>query len=152
MSDPAPTSPGRRSPNPIDVHVGSRVRERRLEVGMSQQKLGEALGVTFQQVQKYEKGTNRIGASRMQQICETLGVPINYFYQGVPVANDALTEPSSVTAAVADPAVSFDAASDESAASGPEGAALNAAFARIRSARTRARVLELVKTLADEQD
>jgi transcriptional regulator with XRE-family HTH domain len=63
-------------PNPIDRHVGARVRMRRLLVSMSQEKLGEALGITFQQIQKYEKGANRIGASRLQQIAKILGVPV----------------------------------------------------------------------------
>src|SRR5215475_12186352 len=70
----------RKSPNPIDVHVGSRVRLRRMLIGMSQEKLGEQLHLTFQQVQKYEKGTNRIGASRLFQISQILGVPVQFFY------------------------------------------------------------------------
>ena len=68
-------APKTKTPNPIDVHVGSRVRLRRTMEKVSQEKLGEALGITFQQIQKYEKGTNRIGASRMQKIAETLNVP-----------------------------------------------------------------------------
>ena len=71
-----------RTPDSVDRHVGSRVRRRRLIVGMSQEKLGEALGLTFQQVQKYEKGANRIGSGRLQQIAQTLQVPISYFYDG----------------------------------------------------------------------
>jgi transcriptional regulator with XRE-family HTH domain len=71
-----------RAPDSVDRHVGSRVRRRRLIVGMSQEKLGEALGLTFQQVQKYEKGANRIGSGRLQQIAHTLQVPISYFYDG----------------------------------------------------------------------
>src|ERR1700722_11098995 len=71
-------------PNPIDRHVGSRVRMRRVILGMSQEKLGEALGLTFQQVQKYEKGANRIGASRLQQISRTLDVPPAFFFEGAP--------------------------------------------------------------------
>src|SRR4051812_49780181 len=74
----------KKSPNPIDKHVGSRVRMRRILIGMSQEKLGEALGLTFQQVQKYEKGTNRIGASRLQHIARHLGVPVEYFFDGAP--------------------------------------------------------------------
>src|SRR5690242_21949001 len=76
--------PRKKAPNPIDQHVGSRVRMRRMMLGMSQEKLGAALGLTFQQVQKYEKGTNRIGASRMAQISETLQVPVAFFYEGAP--------------------------------------------------------------------
>src|SRR6202453_3302339 len=73
-----------KAPNPIDKHVGARVRMRRLILGMSQGKLGEALGVTFQQVQKYEKGANRIGASRLQQISKILGAPPSFFFEGSP--------------------------------------------------------------------
>ena len=68
-----------KAPNPVDKYVGSRVRMRRIMLGMSQEKLGEALGLTFQQVQKYEKGTNRVGASRIQQISEILQVPVSFF-------------------------------------------------------------------------
>ncbi len=67
-------------PNPIDKHVGSRVRMRRMMLGMSQEKLGDALDLTFQQVQKYEKGTNRIGASRLQHIANILQVPVEFFF------------------------------------------------------------------------
>ena len=74
----------KKSPNPVDKHVGSRLRMRRLLVGLSQEKLGEALGITFQQVQKYEKGTNRISASRLQHAAKVLGVPVDYFYEGGP--------------------------------------------------------------------
>lgn len=71
---------------PVDGHVGALVRQRRLEVGMSQEKLGDAIGLTFQQVQKYEKGTNRIGSSRLMQIANALGVPPTYFFEGAPTA------------------------------------------------------------------
>src|ERR1700678_1752014 len=74
----------KKAPNPIDKHVGSRVRMRRMMLGMSQEKLGDALGLTFQQVQKYEKGTNRIGASRLQQISHILQVPVAFFFEGAP--------------------------------------------------------------------
>ena len=74
----------KKAPNPIDKHVGSRVRMRRMMLGMSQEKLGDALGLTFQQVQKYEKGTNRIGASRLQQISLILQVPVSFFFEGAP--------------------------------------------------------------------
>src|SRR5690242_11281920 len=75
---------GSRRPNPIDVHVGSRVRFRRMLLGMSQEKLGEKLGLTFQQVQKYEKGINRIGASRLFDLAQVLGVPVQFFYEEAP--------------------------------------------------------------------
>lgn len=68
-------------PDPVDVHVGSRVRLRRTLLGLSQEKLGEAIGLTFQQVQKYERGANRIGASRMYDLSQVLSVPVSYFYE-----------------------------------------------------------------------
>ena len=74
----------KKSPNPVDKHVGSRVRMRRMMLAMSQGNLGDALGLTFQQVQKYEKGTNRIGASRLQQISHILQVPVAFFFEGAP--------------------------------------------------------------------
>src|SRR6476469_8603004 len=74
----------KKAPNPTDKHVGARVRMRRMMLGMSQEKLGDALSLTFQQVQKYEKGTNRIGASRLQQISNILQVPVSFFFEGAP--------------------------------------------------------------------
>src|SRR5437016_10124339 len=68
------------TPNPVDVHVGSRVRLRRTLLGMSQEKLGEAIGLTFQQVQKYERGANRIGASRLFDLSRVLDVPVSFFF------------------------------------------------------------------------
>src|ERR1700754_4961781 len=76
----------KKAPNPTDKHVGSRVRMRRMMLGMSQEKLGDALGLTFQQVQKYEKGANRIGASRLQQIAQILQVPVSFFFEGARAA------------------------------------------------------------------
>src|SRR3974390_691723 len=73
-----------KAPNPVDKYVGSRVRMRRIMLGMSQEKLGEALGLTFQQIQKYEKGTNRVGASRIQQISEVMQGPISFLFGGGP--------------------------------------------------------------------
>src|SRR5690348_9526976 len=73
-----------KAPNPVDKYVGSRMRMRRIMLGMSQEKLGEALGLTFQQIQKYEKGTNRVGASRIQQISEALQVPVSFLFEGGP--------------------------------------------------------------------
>ena len=73
-----------KTPNPIDKYVGSRIRMRRLMLSMSQEKLADALGLTFQQVQKYEKGTNRVGASRLQAISNALEVPVSFFFDGAP--------------------------------------------------------------------
>jgi transcriptional regulator with XRE-family HTH domain len=76
----------KKSPNPIDKHVGSRVRMRRMMLHMSQENLGDRLNLTFQQVQKYEKGINLIGASRLQQISQILQVPVGFFFEGAPAA------------------------------------------------------------------
>lgn len=76
-------------PSPIDVHVGTRIRLRRTLLGMSQERLGEALGLTFQQVQKYERGINRVGASRLFDLSRVLDVPISFFFDDMP---DALSE------------------------------------------------------------
>jgi transcriptional regulator with XRE-family HTH domain len=85
----------RRDPNYVDVHVGSRIRMRRQLIGMSQEKLGELLGITFQQVQKYEKGANRISASRLYYTAKILGVPVQFFYDDLPGAeeNTGMGEP-----------------------------------------------------------
>jgi transcriptional regulator with XRE-family HTH domain len=81
-----PRRPGRRKtdkPNPIDVHVGSRIRLRRNMLGLSQEKLGEAIGLTFQQVQKYERGANRVGASRLHELSRVLDVPVSFFFDAM---------------------------------------------------------------------
>lgn len=75
---------GKGKPNPVDVHVGGRVRQRRTLMGMSQEKLGEAIGLTFQQVQKYERGANRVGASRLYDLARVLDVPVGYFFSDMP--------------------------------------------------------------------
>lgn len=126
-------------PNPIDRHVGSRVRMRRMLAGVSQEKLGEALGLTFQQVQKYEKGTNRISASRLQQIAKMLGVPVAFFFDGAPTDD-------SVEGGFADSA-STTYVADFLATS--EGVQLTKAFVRIKSPRVRRRLVDLVESLAD---
>jgi transcriptional regulator with XRE-family HTH domain len=130
----------KKAPNPIDKHVGSRVRMRRMMLGMSQEKLGNNLGLTFQQVQKYEKGTNRIGASRLQQISQILQVPVSFFFEGAPTnANtmhiDGMNEAPS-PAYVSD----FLATSD--------GLALTKAFMRISDSKLRRRIVDLVEQIA----
>ena len=127
--------------NPIDAQVGNRVRLRRMLIGMSQEKLGELLGLTFQQVQKYEKGVNRIGAGRLYQVASILGVPIGYFYEGVIEQGPRLSEMSED--AGAPPVMEF-------LASG-EGLQLSLAFMRIKDPKVRKRVLDLVKSLADDE-
>jgi transcriptional regulator with XRE-family HTH domain len=126
--------------NPIDAQVGNRVRLRRMLVGMSQEKLGEALSLTFQQVQKYEKGVNRIGAGRLFHVARILGVPITYFYEDV--SHDA-GMPGFSEDAAAPPVIEF--------LSSPDGLQLSLAFMRIKEPKVRKRVLDLVKSLADDE-
>ena len=134
----------KKAPNPVDKHVGSRVRMRRMMLGMSQEKLGDALGLTFQQVQKYEKGTNRIGASRLQQISHILQVPVAFFFEGaphlagMPLPNELAEAPS--PAYVAD----FLATSD--------GLSLTKAFMRIPDAKLRRRIVELVEQIVGGEE
>jgi transcriptional regulator with XRE-family HTH domain len=132
-------------PNPIDRHVGSRVRMRRVMLGMSQEKLGEALGLTFQQVQKYEKGTNRIGASRLQQISRILDVPPAFFFEGAPMV-DSVPRVDTPQLGVAEESSSTYIADFLSTS---EGLHLNMAFARIQDAKIRKRIVDLVIALAD---
>jgi len=121
--------------NPVDTQVGNRVRIRRMLIGMSQEKLGDLLGLTFQQVQKYEKGVNRIGAGRLYEISRILGVPIDFFYEGV--SPDGGMAESGVA-----PVMEF--------VSSGEGLQLSLAFMKIKDPKVRKRVLELVKSLANE--
>jgi transcriptional regulator with XRE-family HTH domain len=132
----------KKAPNPIDKHVGSRVRMRRMMLSMSQEKLGDALGLTFQQVQKYEKGTNRIGASRLQQISSILQVPVAFFFEGAPnlqSQHEGLKEA---------PSPAF--VSDFLATS--EGLALTKAFMRIKETKLRRRIVDLVEEIAGTSD
>ncbi|MCG6121848.1 MAG: helix-turn-helix transcriptional regulator [Microvirga sp.] len=131
-------------PNPIDLHVGSRVRMRRMMVGMSQEKLGEALGLTFQQIQKYEKGANRIGASRLHQIATALGVQIEFFYEGAPPAGGVVSADG--FAEDPNPPYMTDFLSTA------DGLQLMRAFVRVRDARVRKRVVDLVEALAEADD
>ncbi len=135
-------------PNPIDRHVGSRVRMRRVMLGMSQEKLGDALGLTFQQVQKYEKGTNRIGASRLQQISRTLEVPPAFFFEGAP-SFEVMTNPEPGHMGFAKDSNATYVADFLST---PEGLHLNLAFARIHDPKVRKRIVDLVSSLAGEDE
>jgi transcriptional regulator with XRE-family HTH domain len=123
--------------NPIDGQVGNRVRIRRMLIGMSQEKLGDLLGLTFQQVQKYEKGINRIGAGRLFEIARILDVPIDFFYDGVGPPSDGVGEARA-------PVMEF--------VSSTEGLQLSLAFMKIRDPKVRKRVLDLVKSLAEEEE
>jgi transcriptional regulator with XRE-family HTH domain len=132
----------KKKPNPIDTHVGSRVRLRRNMLGMSQEKLGESLGITFQQIQKYEKGTNRVGASRLQAISTVLNVPVSFFFEdapGVGTGPTGLSEPNSTSFVV-------------DFLNSAEGIQLNRAFAKISDAKIRRKIIDLVRTLADGSD
>jgi transcriptional regulator with XRE-family HTH domain len=132
----------KKAPNPVDQHVGSRVRMRRMMLAMSQTTLGNALGLTFQQVQKYEKGTNRIGASRLQHISQILQVPVAFLFEGAPSvpgtpqAMEMAPSPAYVT--------DFLATSD--------GLALTKAFMLIKNTKLKQRIVELVKEIAVDHD
>jgi transcriptional regulator with XRE-family HTH domain len=134
-----------RKPNPIDVHVGSRVRYRRMIVGMSQEKLGERMNLTFQQIQKYEKGTNRIGASRLFQLSRILDVPVGYFFED---AFPNSVQPASSPNGLHEPeqeSYLLDFLNSR------EGLDLNRAFSKINDPKVRRRVIELVRALAEEK-
>lgn len=126
-----------RSATSVDRHVGARLRVQRLDLAMSQSELGEKLGVSFQQVQKYEQGSNRVGASRLFQLGAVLGVPVSYFFEGL----DADGQPPFKT-------------SDEdclySFIASPDGLALASAFRGIGSQVVRRSILELIRALADQ--
>ena len=127
-------------PNPVDKHVGSRVRMRRMMLGMSQTNLADAFGLTFQQVQKYEKGTNRISASRLQQTAHVLQVPVVFFFEGapsvpgVPQAKGTVPSPAYVS--------DFLATKD--------GLALIKAFTQIKDKKLRRCIVDLVEGIADQ--
>jgi len=136
-------APNSKRANSVDAHIGHRVRLRRILLGMSQERLGEMLKVTFQQVQKYERGTNRVSASRLFQLAKVLGVPIDYFY-------DSLAE------RVEHEIGGFAEPTDEEAAmmtflSTREGIELNRAFQRITDPNKRRAVVDLVRSMAREE-
>jgi transcriptional regulator with XRE-family HTH domain len=133
-------SGGSRSPNPVDLHVGGRIRMKRKVLGVSQERLAEALGLTFQQVQKYERGANRVSASKLYEIARFLNAPVSYFFEGLadPTSNDPGDQGEGPEQFVHDFLMT------------PEGLELAATFPKIRKGRIRRRVLELVRTLADE--
>ncbi|HTO40269.1 MAG TPA: helix-turn-helix transcriptional regulator [Rhizomicrobium sp.] len=139
VEEPVP----RKQADPIDAQVGNRVRLRRMLVGMSQEKLGDMLGLTFQQVQKYEKGVNRVGAGRLFRIARILNVEVPYFFQDV---QDHLEGAQSGFAeeGAAPPVMEF--------ISSGEGLQLSLAFMRIKDAKMRKRVLDLVKSMANPSD
>jgi transcriptional regulator with XRE-family HTH domain len=125
--------------NPVDAQVGNRVRLRRMLIGMSQERLGELLGLTFQQVQKYEKGVNRVGAGRLYQIAQILGVQVSYFYEGVAEGSSHQKGGDATP-----PLMEF--------LSSGEGLQLTLAFMRIKDSKVRKRVIDLVKSLSEEDE
>jgi transcriptional regulator with XRE-family HTH domain len=128
--------------HPTDTHVGKRVRMRRMMLGMSQEMLGDALGVTFQQVQKYEKGTNRISASRLQRISDVLQVPVTFFFEGAPHVGGQHDPQTS--------APSPQYVSDYLATK--DGLQLTKAFMQIRDPKLRRSIVNLVEQIADSED
>ena len=128
---------GPKEPQPIDRHVGARIRHKRMMLGVSQEALGDALGVTFQQVQKYEKGMNRVGASRLQAIANFLEVPVSYFFDG---AGGQSQRGSAGKDQVLDLIATR------------EGIRLNRAFAAIKDARVRAKLVSMLEALAGTSD
>jgi transcriptional regulator with XRE-family HTH domain len=133
--------------NSVDVYVGARLRMRRAMLNMSQSRLGQLLGVTFQQIQKYEKGVNRISASRLKQAASVFEVDLDWFYQGGP-AGDAAK-------GLAEDAAEYTGAPrlfDVQFLSTTDGLKLNRAFARIRDPKVRRRIIDLVETLAPPEE
>ncbi len=133
----------KKKPNPIDVHVGSRIRLRRNMVSMSQEKLGDNLGITFQQIQKYEKGTNRVGASRLQAISDILQVPISFFFEGAP-GNGEAKNGGFAEVGNANYVVDF--------LNSTEGLQLNRAFIKIGDPKVRRRIIDLVRSLGEMEE
>lgn len=134
------TSIGQTDPDahPVDRHVGLRIRMRRKELGVSQEKLADAVGLTFQQVQKYERGSNRVSASRLWEIAAALQVTINYFYEGLPEPTEVAAGP--VRRDVEDLLLTHD---------GPE---LAASFLKVRDPKVRRKLVELIRSLADDEN
>jgi transcriptional regulator with XRE-family HTH domain len=125
-------------PNPVDIHVGGRVRMRRKQIGLTQEALGDVIDLTFQQIQKYERGTNRVSASKLYQIAKTLNVPITYFFDGY-LGDEVVT--------------AFNESDSEALIHNflmsSEGIELAEAFSRIKTAKYRRKILDLVRTLAE---
>ncbi len=138
-------------PNPIDVHVGGRVRLRRALLGMSQEKLGEAIGLTFQQVQKYERGANRIGASRMYDLSRVLDVPVSFFFDDMPPEVERLS-PRQINAPENEGLHEEAAGFQHDPMTKRETLELVRAYYRITDPNVRRRVFELAKALAAASD
>jgi transcriptional regulator with XRE-family HTH domain len=123
--------------NSVDEHIGKRVKSRRLQIDLSQEKLADLVGVTFQQIQKYENGVNRVAASRLWEMAKALGVPVSFFYEGLSVSGGVREESEDIV---------YDMLAT------PEGQRLLQIFGAIKSPKLRRRVLELVRVMAAEDD
>ncbi len=133
---------GTKRPNSMDAHVGSRVRLRRMMMGMSQEKLGEQMGLTFQQIQKYERGINRVSASRLYELARVLGVTVQFFFEEVHLGQDTVAQPGFAEPQPEGAIIEFLGSRD--------GLELNRAFVRIRDPRVRRSIVDLVRALAGE--
>ena len=131
----------KKSPDSVDVYVGNRIRERRLELGMTQERLADGLGLTFQQIQKYEKGANRVGASRLQAISAILQVTASLFFEGVPLSS--ATKKKGAGSQSTDFVTEFLDSDD--------GQSLIKAFTRIKSAVIRRSIVQMVEAIGDSR-
>lgn len=130
-------------PNPIDIHVGARLRLRRTLLGLSQEKLGEAVGITFQQLQKYERGANRISASRLFNLSQVLGVPVGFFFDDMP-------DPDAMATAAENDLPPSSTAEEVDSMARRETLELVRAYYRINETAVRRRAFDLIKALAGE--
>jgi len=144
MSDELESRGGRPRPDAVDIHVGARLRERRLQLGMTQEHLADSVGLTFQQIQKYERGVNRMGASRLWEVARALDVPLEFFYRD----GDGPSPTFRASLGVADQQAGF---GFPAAAVEDDARELLAAFGRITDKLVRQRVLDLVKSLAPKR-
>lgn len=130
-------------PHPVDVHVGRRLRLKRTILGLSQESIGKQIGVTFQQIQKYERGINRMGASRLYDFSKTLGVQVSYFFEGF---GDYAQEDGSILSAAESPAPNF----EHETMNNRETLDVMRAYYRIKNPNVRKRIVELIKAMALE--
>lgn len=128
------------APNPIDQHVGLRIRLRRKELGISQERLADSIGLTFQQVQKYERAANRVSASKLYEMARALKTSVAYFYEGLPDMTPVAGAPLDLRSTVQEFLMA------------PEGMELATVFPRIRRPRIRRRILDLVRAMTEEED
>ena len=140
------TTPPESRPSPVDVHVGARIRLRRTLLGMSQERLGDALGLTFQQVQKYERGINRVGASRLFDLSRILDVPISFFYDHLPGGQPGASSGASPVAGFAEGQEGYGAKADDML-NKRETLELVRAYYRIADPVVRKRMFDLIKSM-----